>query len=60
MGSLRMEEEKPEVVTPVMRATAEAVVREEANREEFTRRMMREAAERAANLRKFEKQKKRM
>jgi hypothetical protein len=55
-----MEEEKPEVVTPVMRATAEAVVREEANREEFTRRMMREAAERAANLRKFEKQKKRM
>ena len=60
MGNLRVEEEKPEVVTPVMRANAEAVVREEANREEFTRRMMREAAERAANLRKFEKQKKRM
>jgi hypothetical protein len=57
---LRKEEEKVEVVTSVMRATAEAAVREEANREEFERRMMREAAERAANLRKFEKPKKRM
>ena len=57
---MRKEEEKAEVVTSVMRATAEAVVREEANREEFERRMMREAAECAANLRKFEKPKKRM
>ena len=57
---MRKEEEKVEVVTSVMRATAEAAVREEANREEFERRMMREAAERAANLRKFEKSKKRM
>jgi hypothetical protein len=57
---LRKEEEKVEVVTSIMRATAEAAVREEANREEFERRMMREAAERAANLRKFEKSKKRM
>ena len=52
---MRMEEEKPEVVTPLMRATAEAVVREEANRGEFSRRMMREAAERAAYLRKYQK-----
>ena len=57
---MRKEEEKVEVVTSVMRATAEAAVREEANREEFERRMMREAAERAATLRKFEKSKKRM
>ena len=57
---MRREEEKVEVVTSIMRATAEAAVREEANREEFERRMKREAAERAANLRKFEKSKKRM
>ena len=47
-----MEEEKADVVTRAMRATAEAVVREEASREEFARRMVREAAERAAHLRK--------
>ena len=54
-----MEDEKAEVVTRVMRATAEAVVREEFNREEFTRRMMREAAERADYLRNCAKQNKR-
>ena len=58
MTKLRMEEERVEVVTRDMRATAEAVVCEEANREEFTRRMLREAAERTAYLRKYEKQNK--